>query len=109
MSLRLQRALRVVMEPIERRVLLTSLDPTWNGTGFQNQPFADNTGEGNRVSVISLGQFSDGKVAELVEEFHDFDPTTYALVRHNADGTLDTTFGTNGILALSKTPSKMVV
>src|ERR1041385_8979392 len=103
------RSIRAAMESFERRILMTALAPTWNATGTQNQPFPNNTGETNRVQVSGLGQFSDGKVAELIKQFHDFEPETYALVRHNADGTVDKTFGTNGVMALGGTPTNILV
>jgi len=70
-------------EPLERRVLLAALDPTWNGSGVLTLPDA-----GRCVSVVPL---PSGKVLALVNA-----SSSDRLVRYNANGSLDTGFGIGG-------------
>jgi uncharacterized delta-60 repeat protein len=66
-----------------------SLDQTFNGTGIATLDFGGTgVGEGASAGVFQL---PDGKIVVGGNNFVDF-----ALARYNADGSLDTSFGTNG-------------
>ena len=66
-----------------------SLDQTFHGTGIATLDFGGTgVGEGASAGVFQL---SDGKIVVGGNNFVDF-----ALARYNADGSLDTSFGTNG-------------
>jgi uncharacterized delta-60 repeat protein len=70
-----------------------SLDTTFNGTGKMTVAVASGT---NQVSALALT--ADGKV--LVGGFAPGTGSPMALVRVNADGTLDSTFGSSGVLTV---------
>ena len=64
-----------------------ALDPTFNGTGYNNTvtTFADQT------SFASIALQPDGKIVVGGRT-----GSRFAVARFNADGTIDTSFGTNG-------------
>src|SRR4051812_34712434 len=97
---RVRRSFGALIEAIERRILLTGLDPSWNGNGTQTEPFPDNS-QIDSYNVISLGILSDNKVLALVKHITDFQEPEFFLVRHNADGSVDTTFDEDGILPVA--------
>src|SRR5207237_636290 len=84
----------VIGEALERRMLLSAgeLDPTFGGgDGIFAHPDA-----GRSNTAVAAAVQADGKV--VVAGLHD-DPvrhTDFAVARYNADGTIDTSFGTNG-------------
>src|SRR5687768_8077944 len=66
-----------------------SLDPTF-GTGGKVMTDFGSTDEGLAVALQS-----DGKIV-VVGKSYDGSNFDFALARYNSDGSLDTTFGTNG-------------
>jgi uncharacterized delta-60 repeat protein len=85
---------RLLVESLEERTLLAAgaLDLGFGGTGKVLTDFSTGAGEAAAVAVQP-----DGRI--LVAGFA-FDPAKgrddFALARYNADGSLDTTFGTGG-------------
>jgi uncharacterized delta-60 repeat protein len=101
---RMQSAIAAVIEPVERRILFAALDPTWAGDGVQNEPFSIDLDEAPRAVAIEVAALSDGKVLALCQQYRLDDVEsvfTYALARYNADGSVDTTFGDNGVVAIT--------
>ena len=87
------------IERLERRVLFTALDPTWNGSGIQGFPFLTDLNQAKRSSVLHVAVQADQKVLALNNHYElsrPYRPTLYTLIRYNADGAVDTTFGTKG-------------
>jgi uncharacterized delta-60 repeat protein len=69
-----------------------SLDPTFNGTGYRLQ-----TVGAEDASGYSLAIQADGKIVVAGRTRHaNQDLNQFALIRLNADGTLDTSFGSGG-------------
>jgi len=98
-------AVLVVAEPMERRLLFAVLDPTWNQTGIQHQPFPTDDNSPDQIGVESLGVQSDGKVLALVvhRPFDDIQQPgfTYSMTRYNTDGSVDSSFGTAGTVQVT--------
>ncbi len=98
-----------MIELLESRLLLTTLDPTFNaGQGFTDEPFPTNAI--SEDAVASLAILPGGKILALA--IHDVtdQPRTSSLVRYNANGTLDTTFGGgDGILDLNESLTPLAV
>ena len=86
------------LETLEARAMLTagSLDTTFAGTGLVSSHPGDPTGSvmANNMAVEPNGQ--------IVQVGQATDPVTHntdvAVVRYNTNGTLDTTFGNDGIV-----------
>jgi uncharacterized delta-60 repeat protein len=98
-----------VIQTLENRVLLATLDPTWNGTGVQGLPYAPKN-PGDYGFVKSLAPLSGGKVLALAYVQPSGRPGADALIRYNSNGSLDSTFGDGGILAIrTGSASDMVV
>src|SRR5689334_14964760 len=99
------------VQPLERRILLTTLDPAWAGAPGYNQPYPDNTTVEHAVAAVAL--VAGGKVLALADHTAQAGQeitATASLVRYNADGSLDTTFGGgDGILDLPDFASRMIV
>jgi uncharacterized delta-60 repeat protein len=74
-------------------------DPGFNKKGWTNFYFSY-TGEAAETEVASMAIQSDGKivVAGKVMGGPDFQPYHFCLTRYNRDGTLDNSFGYNGII-----------
>jgi uncharacterized delta-60 repeat protein len=86
---------RPALEALEDRCLLSAgtLDPTFNGTGRQTLAFPGGSVTGTAVAVQP-----DNKVV-VAGTFQPTGSTTtgsFAVARFNADGSLDTGFGTGG-------------
>src|SRR5262249_12135399 len=85
------------LEPLEDRTLLTAgaLDPTFGDGGLVTTDFRSITRD-NPADLVVVQP--DGKIVVAGSFFpNDFSATPeFALVRYNADGTLDSTFGTEG-------------
>jgi uncharacterized delta-60 repeat protein len=83
------------VEPLEARDLLSAgaLDPTWNLTGQASVSFTNFSPDNAQAVALQ----TDGKVvvAGCVSGPASFDG---ALARFNADGSLDTSFGSGGIV-----------
>src|SRR5687768_5391636 len=84
------RTCRTTVEPLECRVLFAagSVDPTFSGDGIArfDHLAADNDGD----VVVQ----SDGKVVVVgTTDFAGSEQEDFLVVRFNADGSLDTTFG----------------
>jgi uncharacterized delta-60 repeat protein len=69
-----------------------SLDTTFGGTGMVMTSFA----VGSSSSIGGLALESDGKLVAVGSTNPSGISTDLALARYNTDGTLDSTFGTNG-------------
>jgi uncharacterized delta-60 repeat protein len=93
-----RRTREAAIQALEPRLLLAALDPTWNGSGVQDAPFT------NAGAVKSVATLATGKVLALVATADED-----TLVRYNADGSLDSTFGNTGLLTLTTRVSQMVV
>lgn len=94
-------------EPLERRVLMAAgdLDPSFSGDGRMLTAFPGYTStEGADVAVQA-----DGKIIVVgTASIDDHNPNTFddadvAVVRYNADGTIDTTFDGDGRVVISPT------
>jgi uncharacterized delta-60 repeat protein len=68
------------------------LDNSFNGTGMVTYDFAGLNNSGRSIVAQSDGKLILSGAAELSST----DSADFALVRFNFDGTIDTTFGTNG-------------
>src|SRR5437868_6767711 len=90
---RARRVLGLAVEPLEQRRLLSAvaLDSTFGSGG---KVVTDFNGEANSAFAAAL---AGGKilVAGSISVGGDDD---FALARYNANGTLDTTFGTGGLV-----------
>jgi uncharacterized delta-60 repeat protein len=92
------RRTRLNVEPLEARItpVAGALDPSFSGDGVVTQDLAGYYQTGGQDVVVQ----PDGKVvvagtAKLLE-------TSYpAVFRYNTDGSLDTTFGLNGVGVLT--------
>ena len=69
-----------------------SLDTSFDGDGKVSTDF----GFGASASALSIGLQADGKIVLVGYSEDDF-----ALARYNADGSLDTSFGTDAPISLS--------
>ena len=69
-----------------------SLDPSFGAGGIAITPVGDGESEAYGVALQSDGKLVAGGVAT------DSNGSSSALVRYNADGTIDTSFGSNGIV-----------
>jgi len=72
-----------------------SLDPTFDGDGIVT------TQTSQQDNVCSAVIQPDGKIivaGSRQTASNDYDPTGFALVRYNGDGSLDTTFGAGGVV-----------
>jgi uncharacterized delta-60 repeat protein len=91
---------RPVLEPLEGRALLNSggLDPSFGGTGvvITNLGPADE----KATSVVVQPWDDEVVVASRDEQPGQAGSYEFALVRYNPDGTLDSTFGSGGIVAI---------
>ena len=98
MTKRTKRSRRPMVESLEGRALLTAgtLDTTFGGTGMVSTNL-DSTGD--IASAVAVQP--DSKVVVVGQTGYDSGssvPTSHiAVVRYNADGSLDTTFGTGGM------------
>ena len=105
------RAVAPAIEAIERRILFAALDPTWAGDGIELEPYP--TQSPQHSAVLAIAVLAGDKVLALAEHFdltaHDPSPT-HTLVRYNADGSVDTTFGGgDGIVPVAGMARDMVV
>ena len=93
---RRRRATRPAVEPLEGRTLLNAgaLDTTFGGTGMVSTNI-DSTGDG----AWSVAVQPDSKVVAvgLTGESSSTGAEHIAVVRYNADGSLDSTFGSGGV------------
>ncbi len=89
-----RRATRPAVEPLEGRTLLNAgaLDTTFGGTGMVSTNI-DSTGDG----AWSVAVQPDSKVVVAGLTGESSGPSHIAVVRYNADGSLDSTFGTGGV------------
>ncbi len=101
-----RRSLRPICESLEGRALLSvaAVDPSFNG----GQPVVNPTTETSTSSNLNTGAAgavqTDGKIivaGTIRNEATGFNSTQIAVRRYNANGTLDTTFGTNGEIDLA--------
>jgi len=76
------------------------LDPTFGSGGKVVTPVTPDDDNPTRVRIQSDGKIVTLGNAVQFDEFGSF-VTGYFIVRHNADGTLDTSFGTNGVVTVS--------
>ncbi len=85
---------RPTIEPLEGRALLTAgaLDTTFGGTGMVSTNL-DSTGDVSRAVAVQ----PDSKVVVAGNTGQNTYPPHLSVVRYNADGSLDTTFGKGGI------------
>ena len=87
----------VALEPLERRTLLSSgdLDVTFGVGGKVTTDFLGSAGDRSRQSAMQ----SDGKVVQVAWHggFGSSEPTM-AVARFNTDGSIDHTFGTDGLV-----------
>jgi uncharacterized delta-60 repeat protein len=83
------------LEALEGRCLLSAgaLDPTFGSGGLVTGPFS--TGYYDYSAVVVQ---PDGKIVAGGSVANAAGPNEFALVRYNANGSLDTTFGTNGVV-----------
>ena len=70
-----------------------SLDGTFGSAGVVKTPIGDSDSEA-RSFVIQ----QDGKIVVAGDYSNGFNNDDFLIARYNTDGTLDNTFGTNGIL-----------
>lgn len=68
-----------------------ALDPNFGSGGKVTTPFTDLTGLDVPSQAFAAAPQPDGKIVAVGDSGSDF-----GLARYNADGSLDTTFGTNG-------------
>ena len=87
---------RLRCEQLERRdmLALADLDTTWGGTG--TVVTAVGSGTSNAVALDALLQPNGQTVVVGVTQATSSSPFSVALVRYNADGSLDTSFGGGG-------------
>jgi uncharacterized delta-60 repeat protein len=87
---------RLELEPLEDRQLLSGggLDPTFAAAGRRTIPLPDGNATAQATAVAVQ---KDGKVV-LAGAFTDGNKSGFAVVRLNADGTTDGTFGDKGTL-----------
>ena len=89
--------LSCTVEHLERRALLSagSLDPSFGGDGTVTTDFQGAAGDRGRQIALQ----ADGKILEVGwhQGFSVAEVTT-SVTRFNADGSLDTTFGNNGLV-----------
>ncbi len=94
---------RPALEHLEGRALLTAgvLDPSFGaGAGYVTTDLGT-PNDGARVVAV---QPWDGKIVVAANYDpkgsgpYESSPANFALIRYNADGSLDTTFGTNGVV-----------
>ncbi|MFO0014417.1 MAG: DUF4347 domain-containing protein, partial [Planctomycetota bacterium] len=69
-----------------------ALDTSFGTNGMATTNFGIGTGDANQVAVQA-----DGKIL-LAGLYYNGSTTVFAVARHNANGTLDTSFGTGGIV-----------
>ncbi len=84
--------------PLEDRTTpaaVGSLDQTFNGTGLVDVPF--DQGAANTDLAAAIAVQSDGKIVVVGSAQSGGVDVDFAVARLNVDGTLDTTFGSNGI------------
>lgn len=94
-STRRTQALPLALEQMESRTLLSAgaLDTTFGGgTGMVLTDFA-----GGLDQAYAMVTLDDGKMLVAGRASNGFD-LDFALARYNADGSLDTTFGVNGLV-----------
>ena len=72
---------------------ITTLDTTFNGTGYRLQQIG--TGDASAYSMVVQ---PDDKIILAGMTRLDNDPNRFALLRLNADGTPDASFGTDGVV-----------
>jgi uncharacterized delta-60 repeat protein len=99
MKTRAQRRRRPVLDPLEGRALLTAgvLDTTYGGTGQVV------TSPGN-VEFLEEGLTVQSDLQTVVvgmQSASENYPFNTAIVRYNADGSLDTSFGSGGVVSLA--------
>jgi uncharacterized delta-60 repeat protein len=97
------RAIQLRLEPLETRCLLNAgaLDATFGGTGVVTTSLT----KGSDIASAVLIQPWDGKIVAAGNTLSG-NFTVIALVRYNANGTLDSTFGSGGI-ETSKIPTNV--
>ncbi|PYT01984.1 MAG: hypothetical protein DMF63_03885 [Acidobacteria bacterium] len=69
----------------------TTYDPTFDGAGYRLQPVGAGSGHGYSLAIQSDGKIVVGGSTRIGNESDKL-----ALIRLNADGTLDTSFGSGG-------------
>ncbi len=72
-----------------------TLDTTFNGTGYSLQSAVPAPQHSFGRSMVLQ---PDGKILMAGYTVDDFSPDKFALMRLNSDGTLDTSFGSNGVV-----------
>jgi uncharacterized delta-60 repeat protein len=87
---------RPALELLEGRSLLTAgaLDPTFGGDGFVTQDLGSSQDGARAVAV----QPWDNKVVVACDDQNPSTGYDFTLIRYNPDGTLDTSFGNNGVV-----------
>ncbi len=94
-----RRAARPRVESLEGRLLLNAgdLDTTFGGTGF----VVTNLGQPDERATSVVVQPWDNKIVVASRDGYGGQPYEFALARYNSlDGTLDTSFGSGGIVAI---------
>src|SRR5215218_2439185 len=91
----LTRPVAIAVEYLESRTLLAAgaLDPTFGSNGTAEFGFGGAMHSGARDAALQ----SDGKIVVLTE---GDDPDNARLARFTANGQLDTTFGSGGVVVL---------
>jgi uncharacterized delta-60 repeat protein len=94
------------IEPLERRVLLThyAIDPTFGVDGIARADLGAANGFNNPLAIAELG----GSKIVAVAAVGSGGPAALAratVARFNLDGTLDTSFGTNGVVSVPVAPA----
>jgi uncharacterized delta-60 repeat protein len=103
------RTRRPALEALEGRCVPTAgvLDTTFGGTGLVSTPLPNSESFDAAATYPIKGTANDGKVVAAGKSHAKTDDLL--LVRYKADGTLDTAFGTNGVVttdfALNKSGS----
>lgn len=75
-----------------------SLDASFDGDGIVRTQPSDSAAQMPRASAIALAIQADGKIVAAGEADDANGNSVIALVRYNPDGSLDTAFGSNGIV-----------
>jgi len=81
---------RLFTEPLEQRVLLAGLDPTFDGDGIVTTPIGSANDYAHAVTVQN-----DGKIVVAGDSWNGIDDQ-FAVLRYNADGSQDITFDGDG-------------
>jgi uncharacterized delta-60 repeat protein len=92
---------RLSVEPLEGRSLLSAgaLDPTFGGTGMVTTQIQ------NGSSSEAVAVQSDSKVVVAGLSHSAGNPNHFTVARYNTDGSLDSTFGTGGIVVVPPSTS----